>query len=197
MSTIHPLDYDLDAVRIEWIGKLISDSSGRYPVEYDPIRRHCHMVGDLNPTFLDPEAARNGPYGAVISPPSMLPTYFAAGGPWPPLDIPDIDSDGPLFTFGVPTPGDRGINMEVEWEFIEPIRVGDVLRLELRVADVFKKPISLDPHAIWIVVETSFMNQHDTVVAKWRNTMLIHRSPEQVNRDAARETISDNTGNKA
>jgi acyl dehydratase len=197
MSNIHPLDYDLDAVRSAWIGKLVSAASGRYPVEYDPIRRHCHMVGDLNPAFLDPEAARQGPYGAVISPPSMLPTYFAAGGPWPPMDMPDGESDVPLFTFGVPTPGDRGINMAVEWEFLEPIRVGDVLRLELRVADIFKKPIGLDPHAIWIVVETSFMNQHDVVVAKWRNTMLVHRSPEQVSRDDAREAATDNTGGNA
>jgi hypothetical protein len=75
--------------------------------------------------------------------------------------------------------------------------VGDVLRLELRVADIFKKPIGLDPHAIWIVVETSFMNQQDVVVAKWRNTMLVHRSPEQVSRDNAREAATDNTGGNA
>ncbi len=197
MSNIHPLDYDLETVRHEWIGKLISQSSGRYPVEYDPIRRHCHMVGDLNPAFLDPVAAKAGPYGAVISPPSMLPTYFASGGPWPPKERDNNDSDGALFTFGVPTPGDRGINMEVAWEFLEPIRVGDVLRLELRIADIFKKPIKLDPHAIWIVVETSFMNQHDAVVAKWRNTMLVHRSPEQVTKDAQRESGESHSGGDA
>lgn len=194
MRNIHPLDYDLDAVRHEWIGKLISQATGRYPVEFDPIRRHCHMVGDLNPAFLDPDVAATGPYGAVISPPSMLPTYFAAGGPWPPQPRDSTETDTPLFTFGVPTPGDRGINMEVEWEFLEPIRVGDVLRLELRIADIFKKPIKLDAHAIWIVVETSFMNQHDAVVAKWRNTMLVHRSPEQVNKDAEREAAVASTG---
>ena len=187
MSNIHPLDYDLEAVRQEWIGKLISEASGCYPVEFDPIRRHCHMVGDINPAFLDPEAAKDGPYGAVISPPSMLPTYFASSGPWPPSDTGTTGAGPAVFTFGVPTPGDRGINMEVEWEFLEPIRVGDMLHLELRISDIFKKPIKLDPHAIWIVVETSFMNQHDAVVAKWRNTMLVHRSPEQVNRDAERE----------
>ena len=197
MSNMHPLDYDLKAVRTEWIGKLISESSGRYPVEYDPIRRHCHMVGDLNPAFLDPVSAGEGPYGSVISPPSMLPTYFASGGPWPPNKASGSDTDTPLFTFGVPTPGDRGINMEVAWEFLAPIRVGDVLRLELRIADIFKKPIKLDPHAIWIVVETSFMNQENAVVAKWRNTMLVHRSPDQVSRDAEREAAGATAGGDA
>lgn len=191
MEHMHPDDYDLDAVRGEWIGKLISEARGRYPVEYDPIRRHCHMVGDLNPAFLDPEVAAQGPHGAVIVPPSMLPTYFAAEGPWPPTAAAGTDAETTaVFSFGVPTPGDRGINMEVAWEFLEPIRVGDLLRLELRIADVFQKAISLDPHAVWIITETSFFNQDDMIVAKWRNTMLIHRSPEQVSRDAQRGTVS-------
>lgn len=189
MSLIHPNDYDLDAVRAQWIGKLISEAHGRYPVEHDPIRRHCHMVGDVNPAFLDPDFASDGPHGAVVVPPSMLPTYFASSGPWPPAAAAGTDDDSPaVFSFGVPTPGDRGINMEVAWEFIEPIRVGDQLRLELRIADVFRKPISLDPHAIWIITETAFFNQRDRVVAKWRNTMLIHRSPEQISRDSSRST---------
>ncbi len=188
MSNTHPDDYDLDAVRAEWIGRLISEAKGRYPVEFDPIRRHCHMVGDLNPAFLDPDVAAEGPYAGVIMPPSMLPAYFAASGPWPPNEASGTDAETTaVFSFGVPTPGDRGINMEVQWEFLEPVRVGDRLRLELRIADVFKKPIKLDPHAIWIVTETTFFNQHERAVARWRNTMLIHRSPEQVSRDAERD----------
>ena len=92
MSNVHPDDYDPDAVRAEWIDKLISEAHGRYPVEYDPIRRHCHMVGDLNPAFLDPSVANEGPYSAVIVPPSMLPTYFAASGPWPPAAAAGTDA---------------------------------------------------------------------------------------------------------
>ncbi|MEZ5502227.1 MAG: MaoC family dehydratase [Halioglobus sp.] len=167
---------------VNWSAK----RAGATRSSHDPIRRHCHMVGDLNPAFLDPDAASKGPYGAVIVPPSMLPTYFAAGGPWPPTPTAGTAADSAaVFTFGVPTPGDRGINMEVAWEFIEPVRVGDQLRLELRIADVFQKRISLDPHAVWIITETAFFNQRDDVVARWRNTLLVHRSPEQIERDSA------------
>ncbi|MFK7977536.1 MAG: MaoC family dehydratase N-terminal domain-containing protein [Halioglobus sp.] len=180
MSLVNPLDYDVKTVCEQWKGRLVGDSKGRFPVEYDPIRRHCHMLGDLNPAFLDPEIANAGPHGSVVVPPSMLPTYFASGGPWPLPELPNTDSDRPIFTFGVPTPGDRGINMEVEWLFPEPIRIGDQLRMELRIADVFIKPIKLDDHAVWIVSESSFFNQHERVVAVWRNTVLVHRSPEQV-----------------
>ena len=184
MIRIHPSEYDIEQVRKDWAGRLISTRQGRYPVEYDPIRRHCHMVGDRNPAFLDPEVAAAGPHGAVIVPPSMLLTYFASPGPWPPEAGQGVPEGG--YTFGVPVMGDRGINMEVEWDFLEPVRVGDRLRLELRIAEVRIKPIKLDPLTVWITTETSFFNQHDSVVAKWRNTVLFHRSPAQIAEDDAR-----------
>lgn len=38
--------YDLDSVRAEWIGKRAPVTDGRYPVKYEPIRRHGRMVDD-------------------------------------------------------------------------------------------------------------------------------------------------------
>lgn len=174
-------DYDVEAVKKEYVGKVLRTSVGRYPVEYDPIRRHCHMAHDLNPLFLDPEFAKNeGPYGGVISPPVFI-GYFAGGGIWPPgPNFPTKDGSKPRVSAGVPTPGDLGINMGVEYEFLIPARVGDKLKSVSKVADVFVKPIRLDPEAVWVVTETTTTNQHDEVVMKFRNTVLIHRSPEQV-----------------
>lgn len=196
MSPIHPIDYDIDAIRKEWVNRVIRTGHGRYPVEFDPIRRHCHMVGDLNPAFLDPELAEQGPHGAVIMPPSMLLTYFSGKGPWPPAAEKTETSqqeDTPASFFAVPVPGDRGINMEVQWDFLEPVRVGDRLRMEMRIADVFIKPIKLDPYTVWVVSETSFFNQEDLVVAKWRNTVLFHRSPAQIAEDNARSDAQTST----
>jgi acyl dehydratase len=95
-------------------------------------------------------------------------------------------STRPGFTFGVPTPGDRGINLAVDWTFPEPIRVGDRLRMESRIADVRQKAIGLDPAAVWIVLEAQMFNQYDLLVATWRNTVVVHRSPQQVADDAQR-----------
>lgn len=190
---IHPDDYDIEAVRGEWIGKVVDRTSGRYPVEYDPIRRHCHMTGDTNPLFLDPVFAREtGPYGEVIVPPSLLPIYFASGGAWPRRPRPKEDSQKSKpkrlgFTLGVPTPGDRGINMSTEWEFPEPIRVGDHLRAEQVVTDVFMKPIKMDDKSVWIVSEMTFYKEDDRLVAIWRNTTLVHRSPKQIEEDNERK----------
>jgi acyl dehydratase len=170
-------DYDIERVKSEWIGVVVDRSEGRYPVEYDPIRRYCNMIHDLNPLFLDPEVARGGPYGEVIVPGPLLP-YFAGGGPWP--RKPKPGGRRPGWTYGVPTPGDRGINLEVAWEYHHPVRVGDRLSSETRIADVFVKPIKIDPTAVCIVTEQRFIDQGEQCVASCRNSLLVHRSKRQI-----------------
>lgn len=168
-------DYDIEAVRSAWIGTVVARSQGRYPVECDPIRRYCNMIHDDNPLYLDPEVARQGPYGAVIAPGPLLP-YFAGEGPWPRKPKSEKGPRRPGWTYGVPTPGDRGINLQVSWEYRRPVRVGDQLSSETRIAEIFIKPIKIDPQAVCIVTEMCLTNQGNEVVAVCRNTVLVHRS---------------------
>jgi hypothetical protein len=97
--------YDIEAVRREWVGKASDVVVGRYPVEYDPIRRHCHMVEDTNPLFLDPGVAAKSRHGGVIAPPVMV-DYFAGNGVWPPRS-----EAGVGLSRSVPTRGNRFINL--------------------------------------------------------------------------------------
>lgn len=173
-------DYDIEAVRAEWVGRVVAESTGRYPVEYDSIRRYCHMTRDTNPLFLDPEAAATSPYGTVIVPPPMIPN-FAGNGTWPRREKPTGKRPG--FTYGVPTPGKLGIMMNIAWKYLAPVRVGDRLRAQTVITDVYVKPIKLDPLAVWIVTRTDIWNQHDELVAEGTNTVLSHRSPREVKGD--------------
>jgi len=118
--SIHPDDYDIDAIRTEWINKVVSKSDCRYLVEYDAIGRYCHMTGNMNPLFLDPDCSSDhGPHGAIIVPSSSLPLYFASGGPLPRATKPAASAeDGrkrPGFTLGIRPSGDRGVNMGTDW----------------------------------------------------------------------------------
>jgi acyl dehydratase len=183
------IDYPIERVRSEWIGKIVQRSRGRFPVEHDPIRRWCHMVGDTNPLYLDPEYAATGPYGAVIVPPPLTP-FFAGNGPWPRrAAAEDGYKRAPGFTSGVPTPGDRGINMGIRWQYLLPVRVGDRLESERTVSDVFVKPIRLDPLTVWIVTETRISNQRNELVAVGHNTVLVHRSPVQIASEETSEAV--------
>ena len=168
--------YDIEAVRKEWIGKKSEVSQGRYPVEYDPIRRHCHMVEDTNPLFLDPEFAKQTRFGEVIAPPVMA-DYFAGNGAWPRV------TEGPRLMQLVPTRGDRMINLNQEMQFFKPVKVGDRLSSQMEVVDVYEKYIRLDPRAVWIEVLTTLTNQDGEVVATTHNTLLTHRAPEEVAAD--------------
>jgi acyl dehydratase len=174
--------YDLDAVRSEWIGRTVASSRGRYPVEHDPIRRYCHMVGDTNPLYLDPEVARAGPYGRVIVPLPLVP-YFAGNGPWPRRSAQGGSHVAARFAYGVPTPGDRGLNMNTVWSYLKPVGVGDHLRAEVAIDDIFMKSVRLDPAAVWIVTLSSIRNQAHQVVMETRNTVLVHRARTEVQTD--------------
>lgn len=172
--------YDIEAVRKEYIGREFGKSRGRYPVEHDPIRRHCHMVDDRNPLFLDPEYAAATRWGGVIAPPSgWLAMYFASLGPWPPA----FEALVPV----VPAPGRRIVNMSQDVEWFDVIRVGDELSVVRRITDVYQKAIGLDPEAVWVVTESTISNQRDETVCLVRNTLIFHRTPEEV--AAARETV--------
>jgi acyl dehydratase len=172
-------DYDVDAVRHEWIGRSVAASVGRYPVEHDPIRRYCHMIGDTNPLFLDPEVARRGPHRRVIAPLPLVP-YFAGNGPWPKRSESGQRHVAARFTYGVPTPGDRGLNLSTAWFYLVPVGIGDHLRAEVVIDDIFMKPVRLDAAAIWIVTRTDIFNQDAETVVQSRNTVLVHRSHGEV-----------------
>ena len=168
--------YDIEAVRREWIGKRTETINGRYPVEHDPIRRHCHMTDDTNPLFLDPDYAAGTRHGGVIAPPVMA-DYFAGPGIWPPT------SGGRALMREVPTPGDRLVNLVNEFEYLKPIHIGERLSSYMVIADVFVKPTRLDPLSTWIVTESHIQNQDGETVAIGRNTLLTHRPPDEVAAD--------------
>ncbi len=159
----------------KFIGMESAPFTSPFPVEYDPIIRYCHMVGETDPLFLDPEYAKNTPHGAVIAPPLFMRTPLNGQYPW----LPQAKShDGRLPT--IPTPGDRSIGMTTEFELLKPVKVGDRITTSQRIADVFLKGIRADPKAFWTVTETIFRNQDNEVVQIERHISLKHRTPEQV-----------------
>jgi len=172
--------YDLEKVKKECIGKESVTVNGRYPVEYEPIRRYCQMVDCANPLFLAPEYAKKAKYDEVICPPAMAAIFAVPGAmpePWPPVDELQL----PLAILKqVPVKGSAAINMSQNLEFLKPVRVGDRLSSKEKIVDIYQKSIRLDPEAIWVLTETTIRNQNEEVVCIISNLILSHRTPEEI-----------------
>jgi acyl dehydratase len=167
------VDWDLAGVRRAWEGHETPLTWGRYPVEHDPIRRHCHMVDDANPRFL----ARGE------CPPVMV-DYFAAGGAGA-----DTEPDILPLVRAIPTPGDRLVNLGHEFEWHRTVRVGERLGARHRVQSIEVRPTRLDPLSVWIRTATTIVSERADVVATRLNQIMVHRAPDRAGgeRPAERE----------
>ena len=66
----------------------------------------------------------------------------------------------------------RLLHGEQEFEYVKPIRAGDVLRFRSRTKEVFEKQGKRGGKMLFIIGETEFRNQRDEVVAYSRNTVI-------------------------
>ena len=144
------------------IGRVLSTGSATVTAEH--VAAFARALGDLNPLYLDPEAARRGPFGSVVAPltyPIAFMTQAMAGG---------------MDTFL-----ELGLNFmtlvhgEQEFEYARPIRAGETLTLAGRIADVYEKTGSsgtLD----FVVLETEARDTGGSLVFFSRNTLISRRT---------------------
>ncbi len=96
-----------------------------YEVGREHVRRFAEAIGDLDPAYLDPEAARALGHPDVVAPPTFLTVLnfrFAASGP---IADPALGLDYSLVVHG-----------EQSFELHRPVVAGDVLSSVQRVDDI-------------------------------------------------------------
>ncbi len=102
-----------------------SPASDTFEVGREHIRRFAEAIGDLNPAYLDPAAARALGHPDVIAPPTFLTVLgfrFSAGGP---MTDPALGLDY-----------SRVVHGEQSYTLHRPVRAGDRLRSVQRIADI-------------------------------------------------------------
>ena len=100
-------------------------ASTTYEVGREHLRRFAEAIGDTNPAYTDPEAARALGHPDVIAPPTYLTVLnfrFALEGP---VADPELGLDY-----------SRVVHGEQRFEHHRPVRAGDVLRLVSRIEDI-------------------------------------------------------------
>lgn len=100
-------------------------ASATYEVGREHIRRFAEAIGDPNPAYVQPEAARALGHRDVIAPPTFLTVLnfrFALEGP---VVDPRLGLDY-----------SRVVHGEQRFEHHRPVRAGDVLRVVSRIEDI-------------------------------------------------------------
>ena len=124
-------------------------------VERGAIRRFAEAIGDPNPVYNSESDARHSHFGGMIAPPTFCRSLSAA--------IPDVKLDmGESF---------RGLDGGSDWEYFEPIRPGDRITVQTKIADLRESAGRLGP-MVFITTETSYTNQFGTVCAIQRSTAI-------------------------
>lgn len=95
---------------------------GETTITRERIADYCAAIGETNPLYTDDEAAAAGPYGTIVAPPSILAALLME-----PRPDPDVRFGNASFAAGT------------EFEFFEPVRAGDTIRVTAQVRDVYGK----------------------------------------------------------
>ncbi|HUY19496.1 MAG TPA: MaoC family dehydratase N-terminal domain-containing protein [Candidatus Binataceae bacterium] len=132
----------------------IQGEARTYEVERGAIRRFAEAVGDPNPLFNDEVAARDSRFGGMIAPPTFCRSLGSA--------IPQVKLD---------LPGFRVLDGGSDWEYRAPIRPGDRITVQSRIADIRETAGRLGP-MVFLVVETSYTNHFGQLCTRQRSTII-------------------------
>jgi acyl dehydratase len=125
---------------------------GRMRVEFGKVREFARAVKDDNPVYFDEARA--------LAPPTFLMTIAH----W-------LGSLGETRS-AVKLDYRRLLHGEQEFEYLRPIRAGDVLTFRSRTKDVFEKQGRRGGRMLFIIGETEYRDQRGEVVAYTRNTAI-------------------------
>jgi acyl dehydratase len=120
-------------------------------VERGKVREFARAVKDPNPAFTEDRA---------LAPPTFLMTIAHWVG-----DLGKTRS-------AVKLDFRRLLHGEQDFEYVKPIRAGDVLTFRSRTKEVFEKAGKRGGKMLFIIGETEFRNQRGEVVAYMRNTAI-------------------------
>jgi acyl dehydratase len=121
-------------------------------VETGKIREFARAVKDPNPAYLAEQGA--------LAPPTFL------------MTIAHWMSDLGQTRSAVKLDYRRLLHGEQEFEYVAPIRAGDVLTFRSRTKEVFEKEGKRGGTMTFVIGETEFKNQRGDVVAYMRNTAI-------------------------
>ena len=141
------------------------------PVSEWPIKAWCRAMGDRNPVYLDPEAARRYGHRDVFAPPVMMHAFTLPG-------LLDPNEDHLLSQLRRKL-AEYGLNSVVagnyEQEFITPIRLGDRLTREVRFESISDEKSTAVGTGHFVLMAERIVNQDGKLIGLQRMRSLFFR----------------------
>ena len=131
----------------------VFDETAFEPVTKEQILEFAAALGETHPLYTDEEAAKKGPFGGLVAPPTFC-TKFR-GKRFSPDNLPHF--------------GKMGFDAGRDVELYAPIRPGDVLTMVSSVNDIYEKT-GRSGSMYFIVLRNVLTNQRGEKVA-----MIDHR----------------------
>jgi acyl dehydratase len=119
------------------------------PITEQQIIDYARAYGETNPLYTDPEAAKNGPFGGIVGPPTIV--FRLRGRNFMPKKLPQ-------------ELGRRGFDAGKDLEVGALVRPGDVLTSATTVHDVYEKT-GRSGTMVFLVLRTTVTNQRQETVA--------------------------------
>ncbi len=156
--------------------KYIGQETGPYtgePVLARDIRRYALAIDDLNPIYVDEEAARKGKYGGLTAPLNYI--SWAVGVPGSEKGAGELGEDGLSSFVGVPNIPDvwtlGWVRGGEELEFLQPVHVNDQVTVKGKIVDMSEKE-GKSGKLVFVTSEFTYTNQKGAVLARHRITMI-------------------------
>ena len=127
------------------------------PIEEGTIKRFAEAIGDDNPLYHDKEFAQKSPFRGIIAPPTFV-FEWNHHEAWHEA-VADMDLP-------------RRLKAGNEFEFIQPLRPGDILTSKSRISDVYEKQ-GQSGTLIFITCESTYTNQRGELLAIQRSTFVV------------------------
>jgi uncharacterized OB-fold protein/acyl dehydratase len=144
----------------------------------EPMIRHwCEILGDANPVYTDPEAARRSVHGGIVAPPTMLQTWDMRG--WPMHDPSLIRNKQRELHAVFDQAGYTGVvATDTEQEFTRYLRPGDQVTSETTIESISEEKATALGIGYFVVTRTIFRDQNGEEVG-WLTFRVLKFKPAQ------------------
>ena len=134
------------------------------------IKRWAIVNEDYNALWFDEEYAKKSRWGGIIAPPLYL-ICVNDGLQWPEKFADEVYGPGMVPRKDKYPNYSHTFQAESEWEFYEPVRPGDTINAEAKLADIYWKQGN-EYRMLFVEGDTTFTNQKGQLIGRNRSSAV-------------------------